>query len=85
MSVLKWLTQKPSVTRFFVAYYKMKPSLLKMISVIPSIFLGFCEEAFGAAAFLLHSLTFMFVPFVSQGLPPLQVQISEILCVNFLI
>lgn len=49
-----------------------------MTSVIPSLFLGFCEKAVGAAACLLHS--FLFVPLVSQGLPPLQVQISEILC-----
>lgn len=67
------------MTKFFVAYYKMKPSLLKMTSVIPSIILGFCEKAVGAAACLLHSLTFMFVPLVSQGLPPLHVLISEIL------
>lgn len=51
-----------------------------MTSVIPSLFLGFCEKAVGAAACLLHSWTFMFVPLVSQGLPPLQVQINEILC-----
>lgn len=54
----------------------MKLSILKIPFVIPSISLGFCEKAVGAAA----CLTFMFVPLASQGLPPLQVQISEILC-----
>lgn len=54
-------------TKFFEAYYKMKLSLLKMTSVIPSLFLGFCWGCSLSAALLDF---FVCPTCVSRASPP---------------
>lgn len=68
------------MTKVHVTPFRIKMRLFNATSFIPLLFVQFLEKVVGAAASLLHSLTFIFVPLVSQGFPALQVQISEISC-----
>lgn len=66
MYVLRCQVQNPSVTKVFVTPFKIKICLLKVTSFIPLWFLRALEKAPWAAACLLQSLTFLFVPLVSR-------------------